>query len=232
MASARDRSGVDKDHTSREFRSGTEPYVELKFDLGKLDGFSEEQVQVHLELYSGYVKNVNTLNGELAELSGKGKAGSPTWSELKRRLGFEYDGMRLHEYYFGNLAAGTGKIADDSRLARALTNGFGSVEAWKKEFTKMSEIRGIGWVITYLDPWTRKLSNHWVTLHEEGHPAGFRPIVVMDMWEHAYMVDWRPSTKAKYVETFFRNLDFEACDRRLENGEPDLSGHGGRRSGN
>lgn len=225
MASTQDRSA------SSGPKPGGEPYKEMQFEMGRLEGFSEEQIRVHLELYSGYVKNVNALNQEIAELAGEGKAGTPVWAELKRRLGFEYDGMRLHEYYFGNLKAGTGKLPEGSRLTSALGTAFGSFEAWKQEFTKMSQIRGVGWVITYLDSWTGRLSNHWITLHEGGHPAGFVPIVVMDLWEHAYMIDWRPSTKAKYVDVFFKNLDFEACARRLEGGSLGPAAPGNRRSG-
>ena len=194
-------------------------YKEQKFDhLKGLDGISDKQVEEHLALYAGYVKQVNTLNEELAKLRGEGKASgkNPEFAELTRRLGFEYDGMILHEYYFSNLK----KAADpqppaSSALAQALTAHFGSVDQWREEFQGIGDMRGIGWVILFEDPVTDRLSNHWVTLHHEGIPAGFKPLLVMDVWEHAFMRDYKVTDKAKYVEAFFRNVDWTMVERRL-----------------
>ena len=194
-------------------------YKEQSFDnLRGLDGISDDQVAEHLTLYSGYVKQVNALNHELFELLGKGKASGkdPEFAELTRRLGFEYNGMILHEYYFSNLRrAGEPMPPAGSGLGQALADTYGSVEMWKTDFQAMGDMRGIGWVILFQDPATDRLTNHWITLHQDGVPAGFKPLLVMDVWEHAFMVDWRPKTKGKYVEAFFKNLDFEACAGRL-----------------
>ena len=194
-------------------------YKEQKFDhLKGLDGISDKQVEEHLALYAGYVKQVNTLNEELAKLRGEGKASgkNPEFAELTRRLGFEYDGMILHEYYFSNLKkAADPQPAASSALAQALTAHFGSVDQWREEFQGIGDMRGIGWVILFEDPVTDRLSNHWVTLHHEGIPAGFKPLLVMDVWEHAFMRDYKVTDKAKYVEAFFRNVDWTMVERRL-----------------
>ena len=204
-------------------RGKVKNYKEQKFDhLKGLDGISDKQVEEHLALYAGYVKQVNTLNEELAKLRGEGKATgkNPEFAELTRRLGFEYGGMILHEYYFSNLRkAAEPKPAPNSALATALTDAFGSVDQWREDFQAIGDMRGIGWVILFEDPVTDQLSNHWVTLHQEGIPAGFKPLLVMDVWEHAFMRDYKATEKAKYVEAFFRNVDWAMVERRLQDAQ-------------
>ena len=200
-------------------RGKVKAYKEQSFDhLRGLDGISDDQVAEHLKLYAGYVKQVNGLNQELFDLLGQGKASGkdPAFAELTRRLGFEYNGMILHEYYFSNLRrAAEPKPPAGSGLSQALSDAFGSVDMWKTDFQAMGDMRGIGWVILFQDPATDRLTNHWVTLHQDGVPAGFKPLLVMDVWEHAFMRDYKATEKAKYVEAFFRNIDWQAVERRL-----------------
>jgi Fe-Mn family superoxide dismutase len=186
--------------------------------LHGLDGISDAQLAEHRQLYAGYVKQVNTLNEHLTELLGQGKASgtNPEFAELTRRLGFEYNGMILHEYYFENLKPrGEAKPASGSSLARALEQSYGSVNTWMTDFQAIGEMRGVGWAILFQDPVTDRLSNHWITLHQEGIPAGFKPLLVMDVWEHAYMRDYKATEKRAYIEAFFRNIDWALVDRRL-----------------
>lgn len=200
-------------------RAKVKAYKEQSFDhLKGLDGISDDQIAEHLKLYSGYVKQVNTLNQELFELLGKGEASGkdPEYAELTRRLGFEYNGMILHEYYFSNLRrAGEPMPGSGSGLGQALADTYGSVDMWKMAFQAMGDMRGIGWVILFQDPATDRLTNHWITLHQDGVPAGFKPLLVMDVWEHAFMRDYKADEKAKYVEAFFRNIDWQVVERRL-----------------
>jgi Fe-Mn family superoxide dismutase len=186
--------------------------------LTGLDGISDAQVKEHLELYQGYVKQVNTLSEKLTELLGKGKpqGTDPYFAELTRHLGFEYNGMILHEYYFSNLKrGGEPSPGKSSGLAQAIGQSFGSVETWKGDFQAIGGMRGIGWAIRFQDPATGHLTNQWVTLHQDGVPAGFKPLLVMDVWEHAFMRDYKATEKAKYIEAFFRNVDWQAVERRL-----------------
>lgn len=201
-------------------RPKVKTYKEQKFDhLKGLEGISDKQIEEHLALYAGYVKQVNALNEELAKLRGEGKASgkNPEFAELTRRLGFEYGGMILHEYYFSNLrSAAEPEPKSGSALATAFGEFFGSVADWRADFQAIGEMRGVGWVILFEDPVTDRLSNHWVTLHQEGIPAGFKPLLVMDVWEHAFMRDYKATEKAKYVEAFFRNIDWVTVERRLQ----------------
>src|SRR5205809_5884160 len=195
-------------------------YKAQSFDHMKgLDGISDAQIAEHLKLYEGYVKQVNALNAELAELRAKGKAAgtNPEFAELTRRLGFEYNGMILHEYYFSNLRAGVDpKPAPASKIAQSLVESFGSVEQWRADFHAIGGMRGIGWVILCQDPVTYRLTNHWVTLHEVGVPASFKPLLVLDVWEHAFMRDYKATEKGRYLEAFFRNIDWPTVERRLQ----------------
>jgi superoxide dismutase, Fe-Mn family len=195
-------------------------YKEQSFDhLHKLEGISDAQIAEHLQLYAGYVKRTNTLNSELAELRRQGEASgtNPHFTELNRNLGFEYNGMILHEYYFENLRrGGEPEPPGGSGLAQALSQAYGSVAQWAKDFQAIGEMPGVGWAILFQDPVTERLSNHWITLHQEGIPAGFKPLLVMDVWEHAFMRDYKVTERKKYVEAFFRNIDWAMVERRLQ----------------
>jgi len=195
------------------------PYAEQGFDhLTGLDGISDDQIGEHRALYAGYVRQVNTLNAELSTLRERGRASGrdAEFAELTRRLGFEYNGMILHEYYFSSLASGAPpKPEPASRLARALAESFGSVEAWRTDFQAIGGMRGVGWVLLCEDPMTRRLTNHWVSLHQDGVPAGFKPLMVMDVWEHAFMRDYRATERGRYLDAFLRNVDWPIVERRL-----------------
>lgn len=181
----------------------------------KLSGISDEQIGQHWALYEGYVKNVNLLNAKLSALCEK-KSFGPEFAEIKRRLGFEYDGMILHEHYFGILKSGQKPLGDDAETTKLMKRSFGGFAAWLREFTAVGNMRGPGWAILYYDPSAQALTNHWIGDHEVGHPAGFIPILVMDVWEHAYMVDAGAGGRAAYVEAFLANVDWPMVERNVE----------------
>jgi Fe-Mn family superoxide dismutase len=194
-------------------------YRKQDFDLKGLTGISDAQIDEHLTLYAGYVKQVNALNQELFEMLGRGQASgkSPEFAELTRRLGFEYNGMILHEYYFGNLrAAADSEPPPGSGLTEALSASFGSVDRWRMDFQAIGEIRGVGWVILFQDPMTDRLTNHWITLHQDGVPAGLKPLLVMDVWEHAFMRDYKATERGRYIAAFFGNIDWSVVQTRLQ----------------
>ena len=196
-------------------------YKAKQFRLSGLNGISDETLEMHLKLYEGYVKETNRLTEKISELLKDGNVDQeemPAYSELKRRLGFEYNGMVLHEYYFDNLKKHGG--GDPDRVAsfrRAAESSFGSYNIWKADFISVGNMRGVGWAICYQDPASGQLSNHWVTLHETGNVAGFNPILVMDVWEHAFLLDYKPTERPKYIEAFFSNIGWSVLDARLGN---------------
>jgi Fe-Mn family superoxide dismutase len=191
-------------------------YKAKQFNLSGLKGISDKTLEMHLKLYEGYVQNTNKLTEQLDEMARSGKAAStnPAYAEITRGLGFEYNGMILHEYYFGNLQA-RGSAEPSPALKRSLERSFGSVDSFMADFKAIGGLRGVGWAILFQDPVTTNLSNHWITLHENGHPAGFKPLLVMDVWEHAFILDYAPAERAKYIEAFFANVDWTAVNERF-----------------
>ena len=179
-----------------------------------MEGFSETLLNNHFTLYQGYVTNCNKLIELLAIMMKEGRVGTPEYAELKRRMGFEFNGMRLHEYYFGNLG-GQQALDRSGRLASKLTEDFGSYEGWEKDFKGTGMMRGIGWAILYQDNDTGKLLNQWVNEHEVGHFAGCLPILVMDVFEHAFMTDYGLK-RASYIEAFFKNINWNVVEGRLK----------------
>ncbi len=188
------------------------PYSEQQFNLPELDGLSAKQIEVHLKLYAGYVKNVNGIMSKIQDLMQDSETNALALSELKRRFGFEFDGMRLHELYFEAL----GKDVEMSgSLAEALAKQWGSLEAWQQEFKAMGNMRGIGWVLLTYDQKGDMFHNVWVSDHELGHLATLPILVAMDMWEHAFMVDYLPAQKGDYIGAFFKNLKWSKVEERF-----------------
>jgi len=194
-------------------------YEEKKFDLPDLKGISQKQLEVHLGLYGGYVKHINLLREQLHELK---EVGSEKFAyaeaETRRRLGFEFNGMRMHEYYFEQWEKEAKEANPDSPLAQALSEKYGSFEEGVEHFKMVgSGTRGIGWTILYWDPRGNTPHITWVGDHELGQLAGLPVILAMDMWEHAYMVDYTPAEKKQYIEAFFNNLNWSVIEERLKN---------------
>jgi Fe-Mn family superoxide dismutase len=198
---------------------GTESYKPKTFDLSDLSGISDQTLEMHFKLYEGYVTNTNLLTEKISEILADGKVDKeelPAYSELTRRLGFEYNGMVLHEYYFGNMKrGGGGEPAAKSGFRAAVERSFPSFDIWKTDFVSVGKMRGVGWAIAYLNPAQGRISNHWIELHENGNVAGFIPLLVMDVWEHAYLLDYKPADRPKYIEAFLANVDWEAVEKRM-----------------
>jgi Fe-Mn family superoxide dismutase len=190
-------------------------YEEMKFDLD-LEGISDKQLDVHLKLYSGYVKHSNLIKEQIEELKKDEEKNSFIISELKRRFGYEFDGMRNHEIYFHTLEGDRTASSDKSTLYVKLAEQFGSFDEWLEQFKKIGTTRGNGWVALYWDRHAKNFINTWVDEHHIGVLTQCDAILLMDVWEHAFMVDFTPSTKKDYIETFFKNLNWRTVEDRAE----------------
>lgn len=179
-----------------------------------MQGFSETLLKNHFTLYQGYVTNTNKVLETLAQMLKEGKVGTPEYAELKRRLGWEFNGMRLHELYFENLG-GKAPLDKGGNLAKKLAKDFGSLEAWEKDFRATGAMRGIGWAVLYQDSANGALMNFWVNEHDVAHPAGCAPVLIMDVFEHAYMIDYGLK-RADYIEAFCKNVNWQAVSSRLK----------------
>lgn len=191
-------------------------YEPKNFDsLLGIKGFSDQLLKNHFILYQGYVANTNKLAEALSKMIKEGKEGTSEFAELKRRFGWEFNGMRLHEYYFGNMVKNSNSIGKDSKLFKKLAEEFGSYENWEKDFKATASMRGIGWVILYYDKAANGLFNVWVNEHDTGHLSGAVPLLIMDVFEHAFMIDYGLK-KADYIESFFKAIDWKVVSVRFD----------------
>jgi Fe-Mn family superoxide dismutase len=201
----------------------TRIYTPKSFNLSGLIGISDKTLEMHFKLYEGYVTNTNTLTERIAQILSDGRVDQeelPAYSELTRRLGFEYNGMVLHEYYFGNLKReGGGDAPKRSSFRQAVERSFPTYDIWKTDFVSVGKMRGVGWAMAFLDPATGRVSNHWIELHQSGSVAGFIPLLVMDVWEHAYLLDYKPADRPKYIEAFLANVDWDIVESRVSHVE-------------
>jgi Fe-Mn family superoxide dismutase len=198
----------------------TKIYKPQQFNLSGLIGISDKTLEMHFKLYEGYVTATNDLSARIAAILADGQVDKeelPAYSELTRRLGFEYNGMVLHEYYFDNMKkGGGGDAARGSQFRKAIERTFPSYEIWRTDFVSVGKMRGVGWAICYLDPKTGLVSNHWIELHETGNVAGFVPLLVMDVWEHAFLLDYKPADRPKYIDAFLANVDWNKVESRTQ----------------
>ena len=190
-------------------------YTPKNYDhLLGLTGFSDQLLKNHFTLYQGYVANTNKVADTLNAFLKEGKTGTPEYAELKRRFAWEFNGMRLHEYYFGNMTKNGGTLNKESPLAKKIADIFGAPETWEKDFKAAGTMRGIGWIVLAYDPSAKHLFNTWVNEHDAGHLAGAAPLLVMDVFEHAFMPDYGLK-RADYIEAFFKSADWKIVHERF-----------------
>jgi len=190
-------------------------FEEKKFEIPELNGISKKTIEEHLKLYAGYVKNTNTILTKIDEYTVDSEKNAYALGELQRRFSFEFDGMRNHEYYFAHFENGSTALATSGPLYEAVVDEWGDFDKWLNRFKSIALIRGIGWAILYYDSHTKRLLNAWVDEHHLGQLTGLAPVVVLDMWEHAYFIDYTPAEKKKYIEAFFENLNWQSAEQNF-----------------
>lgn len=191
------------------------PYTPKDYtSLIGMKGFSKPLLENHFKLYQGYVTNTNKLIEMLAALAKDGKSTTPEYAELKRRFGWEFNGMRLHELYFGNMSSEPSVLDGSHALSKKIAEDFGSFDDWSKDFQSTSTMRGIGWTILYLDREVNRLFNVWINEHDVGHLSGGVPLLVLDVFEHAYMIDYGVN-RAEYIAAFFKVIDWQEVGQRF-----------------
>lgn len=184
-------------------------YEAKQFNIPPLQGISEKSIEEHLKLYAGYVKHVNHIRTELDNVSD-----DYARSEMMRRLGFEFGGMRNHEYYFEQFEGGTSPLPEGT-LKSMIEKQWESLEKFVTHFKSVATTRGVGWAMLYIDRQTNQLVTAWVDEQHFGQLADLDIVLGLDMWEHSYMLDYPPSEKTKYIEAFFQNLNWETVAKRI-----------------
>lgn len=190
-------------------------FKEAKFNIPNLKGLSPKSIEEHLKLYSGYVKNANSILEKITEYEGyvKEDTFAPyVIGELHRRFSFEFNGMVNHEYYFENFVGGPNPIDEKGTFCKAICTEWGSFESWLNRFKALALTRGIGWAMLYYDPLTKRLLNAWVDEQHLGQLNGCQTILALDMWEHSFVYDYQPSGKKQYIEDFFANLNWNTIE--------------------
>lgn len=190
-------------------------YTAKTFTIPSLTGISEKTITEHLKLYEGYVKHVNVIYEKSVEMSSDVEKNGYAMAEIRRRLGFEYGGMKNHEYYFTQFEGGPAELQGGS-LKTLIEEQWGSEESWHANFLQIAMTRGVGWAMLYYDTDTKQLVHAWVDEQHLGQLATADIILALDMWEHSYMLDYVPGEKKKYVEAFFANLNWTVCEERLK----------------
>ena len=190
-------------------------YEAMTFDIPALEGISKETMANHLGLYQGYVKHVNLIQEKITELSTAATTNAFVLGELQRRMGFEFCGMRNHEYYFAQLEGGAKALPKGVLQAKIIAT-WGSVKKWQTSFTLIAKTRGVGWAMLYHDKETGQLVQTWVDEQHIGQLVDVDIILALDMWEHSYLMDYNSADKGKYVDAFFKNLNWEVISSRLD----------------
>ena len=193
-----------------------ETFTIKTFDIPKLSGISEKTIEEHLKLYKGYVNNTNTIFNKLNEFKNDPEKNAFVLGELQRRLGFEFGGMRNHEYYFSSLSGGKKEINKEGKLYQKIVKEWESYEKFLEHFKFVATTRGVGWSMLYFDKLSDKLIISWVDEQHIGHLVGLSPILCLDMWEHAYYLDYIPAEKKKYIEAFFSNLNWGVIEENFK----------------
>lgn len=187
-------------------------YQTQTFNIPELKGISKHAIEEHLKLYAGYVKFSNMILEKIAEYKQDNEKNAYAISELQRRFGFEFNGMRNHEYFFKSLEGGAQNLSEKSVLRKAIESEFGSFDAWLAFFTSLALTRSIGWAVMYYDRETMKLTHAWIDEHHVGQLVGLSPVLVLDMWEHAFLFDYLPADKKKYIMAFCENLNWNVIE--------------------
>lgn len=199
--------------TSRAFRGKHQPQP-LRFDPAKLKGLSEKLIKSHWENnYGGAVKALNVVEQRLASIITEKDLPAYIYGDLKREELMRTGSVVLHEIYFANLG-GDGKPS--GKVLDLIKEWFGNYEQWESEFKKTANALagGSGWTVLSYNLHTGEVHNYWAWDHMHNAPMGY-PILVLDMYEHAYHMDYGAAA-AKYVEAFLQNVNWDEVNRRVE----------------
>jgi len=189
-------------------------YETKNFNIPELDGISKESIDLHLGLYAGYVKHVNLIREKIVAYENDLDSNAYAIAEMQRRLGFEFGGMRNHEYYFSQFEGGPTELPD-GKLKSMMVEQWGNYDVWLERFKTIAKTRGVGWAMLYFDKQTNQLVQTWADEQHLGQLADLQIVLALDMWEHSYMRDYLPSDKGGYIDAFFKNLNWEVVTNRI-----------------
>ena len=191
-------------------------YETKKFNIPELDGISTKTIEEHLGMYAGYVKNFNAISALMPELAKDLEKNTLPLSELIRRRSFEFDGMRLHELYFAQFEGGATPLPTTGALAEQAAKEYHGLENLIEFLKAIGNIRGPGWALLYWDKEVKQFLAGFAGEQHQGHFATLPIILAVDVWEHAYLLDHGAAGKAKYIDAFFKNINWKIVEKRFE----------------
>lgn len=193
------------------------PLIKCEFDLGGVHGLSTRALELHLGLYEAHVAETNRLHEQLAEFPRSHPLLPHERLErdgLVRRLSYEHNGVLLHEAFFESLGAGRGAPAANGAFSESLDLSFGGFQSWQQDVIEIGQTRGVGWVLTCRSRSDNRLMNLWLDDHSRGFIPGFEPVVVFDLWEHAYLLDFKPNQRGEYLRVLMDNMNWDVVESR------------------
>jgi superoxide dismutase, Fe-Mn family len=192
-------------------------YQPKKFNLPKLDGISEKTMEEHIGLYEGYVKNFNAISNLLPEYAKESEKHAHALSELIRRRSFEFGGMRLHEQYFPQFEGGPVTLKPEGAFAKQIEKEYGKMEYFIEYMKAIAKMRGPGWAILYWDAYGEQFLAGFTGEQHQGHFVTLPVVLAIDVWEHAFILDYGAQGKGKHLDAFFNNLNWSTVEQRFEN---------------
>ena len=195
--------------------------VREELEPRSIGAISSELLDDHFRIYKSFVQHTNSLQAELQAMRSNDQGGSLLYLERAKRISFEANGLILHELFFENLSPQKTEIQGE--LAELLEKSFGSLDAWRGDFNHISKCRGNGWAILFYDPQMEQVLQTFVDSNHLGVPLGWVPLLVLDLWEHAYIRDFGAHGRDSYVMKIFEYLDFNRASERLLAGRSKLN---------
>jgi superoxide dismutase, Fe-Mn family len=187
-------------------------YEVRAFDLSGVQGLSKKAIDLHLGLYKTYVEQLN----KLLEPSPQPPSGpaSLALDGYNRRFAYEFNGVALHELFFEQLAGKRRQVRSDGDFVEALHEGYGDISGWRASVEALAKTRGVGWVLTLRERGQERLRNCWIDLHHLNMPAKCDVVFALDLWEHAFVIDFTPAQRTDYVKIILDNVDWEVVEQR------------------
>jgi Fe-Mn family superoxide dismutase len=187
-----------------------------EFKLAPFGHLSAAAIEAHLGLYKGYVEQTAAVLKQL-----RSPAVPPTAAfaltpreTLARRLSFEGNGARLHELFFEQFET-PGEGHNDA-FSTAMSQRFGSFQAWQDDILELGTTRGPGWILTCFEARSGLIENYWIDLHEFGIPADSSVLYVLDLWEHAYWTDYGAKGRDRYLRDLLEHSNWRICGARYQ----------------
>lgn len=206
----KDTLGVEKERIDESFMAQPK-----QFSV-RTDFLSPGNVQNHIELYEGYVENFNKTSMQLDSVDrSEVNSNNSPYRAYKIDETYNMNGAYLHELYFANIGDAQSRISMDSLSFMRLNRDFGSFDDWQRDFIACGMASRCGWVVTYLNIYTQSYMNCAIDLHSEHVPVGMYPVIVMDVWQHAYYRDYLKDVKS-YMTAMMKQLRWSVIEKRFE----------------